>query len=152
MHRRLALAFSLAFTTVVTFGVIAVGAQIGVFSAGHSGASAQVAAPEPTNAPPPPPTQTPPTQGPPTAVVVTQYDYVDVPDAPPTKAAEPTVTPNLTSTAQATATAVAAPAQQDDSPPVSQPKAAPTSPPSAPTSAPPTHGDGTPTGSGGHDD
>jgi hypothetical protein len=104
MHRRLALAFSLAFTTVVTFGVIAVGAQVGVFSAGHQNASAEVAAPAPTDVPPAPPTAAPTPQEP---IVVTQYDYVDVQDPAPTQAADPTTAPAPSPTVPATATTAA---------------------------------------------
>lgn len=110
MHRRLALAFSLAFTTVVTFGVVAVGAQVGLFGGGHPQASAQVAA-----SAPPPPTAT---AVPPTPIVVTQYDYVDVPDATPTYAPPtvppPTSTAQLNSASPAVSSPTTAPAYQGE--------------------------------------
>jgi len=90
MHRRLALAFSLAFTTIVTFGIIAVGrrsaSQLGTPGGGRGSrrassyrraagaADRSAAAADP--------------------IVVTQYDYVDVPDPAPTKATVPTTAPS----------------------------------------------------------
>jgi hypothetical protein len=63
MTRRLALAVALAFTTVVTFALVAVGAQAGLFGGGGKdgapadAAAGQQATPEPT--------------------VITEYIYID---------------------------------------------------------------------------
>ncbi|TAK55336.1 MAG: hypothetical protein EPO22_14620 [Dehalococcoidia bacterium] len=133
MHRRLALACSLAFTTIVTFGIIAVGAQVGIFSAGHPEASAEVAAPAPTDVPPAPPTAAPPPQDP---IVVTQYDYVDVPDPAPTKATVPTTAPKPSPTVPAAATTApgrGGSAAADSQPTSAPPTAAPSEPEPEPT-------------------
>ena len=62
MTRRLALAVALAFTTVVTFAMVAIGAQAGLFGGGSDGAPVDAAAGQ---TPTPEPT------------VITEYIYVD---------------------------------------------------------------------------
>ena len=63
MTRRLALAVALAFTTVVTFAMVAIGAQAGLFGGGSDGAPADAAAGEATPTPEP--------------TVITEYIYID---------------------------------------------------------------------------
>lgn len=62
MTRRLALAVALAFTTVVTFAMVAIGAQAGFFGGGNDGAPAEAVAGQ---TPTPEPT------------VITEYIYID---------------------------------------------------------------------------
>jgi len=138
MQRRLALAVALAFTTLVTFGVMVFGAQNGIFSDKKAAAQDAVAEPPPDTpeaasaaaAPPAPaPAQLEP-------LVQTRYVYVDdpAPAGPPpasvasTPAASPTATPTRSASATAlpAATATAIP-----------PTAAPSStPPATATAAP----------------
>jgi hypothetical protein len=126
MQRRLALAVALAFTTLVTFGVVVFGAQHGVFSDKKASAQdAVVEAPADTPAPEPtvaePPAQAP---APLEPVVLTRYVYVDDP-APAATAAPPPAAVASTPAASPTATPTRA--------------ASPTALPSAtPTEVPPT--------------
>jgi len=119
MPRRIALALALAITTVVTFAVIAVGAQAGIFSADHAAKaegnadlSADATVPEVPAEPAAP-------EAPilPDPIIVTEYVYVDETavavrnaDAPAgaTPKADPSATPALPAAAKATATAAAA--------------------------------------------
>ena len=121
MPRRISLAVALALTTVVTFAVIAIGAQAGVFSEHKtSNAAAEEAlAGAPTDPAAAVATDAPASTAP---QVVVETDYVDVQDPPPasasiakpatteatrvtsTAAASATRTPDATSTARATAT------------------------------------------------
>jgi len=67
MTRRLALAVALAFTTVVTFAMVAIGAQAGLFGdAGKDGAPADASAGETIGQTPSP-----------EATVITEYIYID---------------------------------------------------------------------------
>ena len=68
MTRRLALAVALAFTTVVTFALVAIGAQAGLFGGRSDGAPADAAAGQAT------PTAEP--------TVITEYRYIDVTATP----------------------------------------------------------------------
>lgn len=77
MQRRIALALSLAFTTIVTFAVVAVGAQAGFFSEHKTAKAAQVAADTAKTggaSTVPDTAQAPANQDP---LVVTDYVYVD---------------------------------------------------------------------------
>ncbi len=105
MPRRISLAIALAFTTVVTFAVIAIGAQAGVFSEHKtSNAAAEEA---PAVAPADPAAAVAPADAPASAApqVIVETDYVDVQDPPPTSAS--TAKPATTETARATSTAAA---------------------------------------------
>ncbi|MBI5284742.1 MAG: hypothetical protein HY874_06575 [Chloroflexi bacterium] len=118
MPRRIALALALAITTVVTFAVIAVGAQAGIFSADHA-AKAEVIedVPADTTAPEVPAESAEP-QAPalPEPVVITEYVYVDetavaVQAADVPSSATPKANPSARAaapTAKASATAAAA--------------------------------------------
>jgi len=119
MPRRIALALALAITTVVTFAVIAVGAQAGIFSADHA-AKAEVIADTPadaTVAEPPAESAAPEAPVLPDPIIVTEYVYVDetavavrnadVP-AGATPKANPSATAAVPTVAQASSTAAAA--------------------------------------------
>jgi len=108
MQRRLALALSLAFTTIVTFGVIAVGAQTGIFGGGHTEKAQQTAVEQSPEPPTPAPTVAP---APPTPVIITEYVYVDEP-APVRAAAAPPQEP---------VTGLSAPTQAAEATPTSEP-------------------------------
>ena len=69
MQRRIAIALSLAFTTIVTFGIIVVGTQGGFFGARKSSQRAAASAPAASVTQSAPPPQDP--------LVVTSYMYVD---------------------------------------------------------------------------
>ena len=106
MPRRISLAVALAFTTVVTFAVIAIGAPAGVFSEHKtSNAAAEEA---PAVAPGDPASAVAPADAPATTApqVVVETDYVDVQDPPPASAS--TAKPATTETARATSTAAGA--------------------------------------------
>jgi len=115
MSRRISLALALAFTTIVTFAVIALGAQAGIFSASKPSTAAATVQDAATTTPAPPAVA----QDAPAAadpVVITNYVYVeDTPvagrpapaQADPTSAAQPASTPR----AGGTPTASPAPAQ-----------------------------------------
>lgn len=134
MQRRIALSLSLAFTTVVMFAMVTVGAQAGFFAEHKSANASQVAAvvPAPADVPPAAPAQEDP-------LIVTDYVYVDEPGAPVgvrvPRAASPEP-PTPAPTAQSTRSDAAAQpvAPQPVAPPASQPPA--TAPAPAPAAAP----------------
>lgn len=143
MQRRIALSLSLAFTTVVMFAMVTVGAQAGFFGEHKTANASQVGAavPAPTDVPPAAPVQDDP-------LIVTDYVYVDEPGAPvgvrvprvaspepPTPAPAPTAKPARSSTSARTA--VEAPAQPGAAQPVAPQSSAPTGekPASAPAPA-----------------
>ena len=106
MPRRISLALALAFTTVVTFAVIAIGAQAGVFSdhkttdaaAEEAPVDAAVYAAAPEASADAPATVAP--------QVIMQTDYVDVQDPPPPGAVA-AANPDATGTSGAAATPTA---------------------------------------------
>jgi hypothetical protein len=130
MPRRISLAAALALTTVVTFALIAIGSQAGVFSESKPSSADAAASAPPAGVPSAPPVPGAPTTAPTRAApqVIVQTDYVDVIDAPapsnapgetpangmtpateatPSASAAATRTPLATATARATATAPA---------------------------------------------
>ena len=151
MQRRFALAISLALTTVVTFGIIVVGAQAGFFN-GHKGASAEQvsAGPLVQNTAPPRVSDAQPAanQDP---LVVTDYVYIDqtpVPirvratratssTAPPpqglTAQSKPTTPSSSDATQPGDPTQPAKPSTGDPSPAAVPPASAPPSQPVAPS-------------------
>ncbi|TAK55337.1 MAG: hypothetical protein EPO22_14625 [Dehalococcoidia bacterium] len=106
MPRRISLAVALAFTTVVTFAVIAIGAQSGVFSDHKTSDAAAEEAPAAAAAEAAAPAA--PADAPASAApqVIVQTDYVDVQD-PPLPAAAATAKPAAAGTADAGASPTA---------------------------------------------
>ena len=143
MTRRISLAVALAFTTVVTFAVIAVGGQAGFFSGGKpSKAAATVEQqPETVTAPAAPvPAQEAPAPASAEPVVITSYVYIqDTPVAGAPAAAQPVATnpAQATSTAAAVATQPTAPAATRTAVPSPTTAPAPTATAAQPTIAAP---------------
>lgn len=153
MQRRIALSLSLAFTTVVMFAMVTVGAQAGFFGEHKTANASQVGAavPAPTDVPPAAPVQEDP-------LIVTDYVYVDEPGAPvgvrvprvaspevPTPAPAPTAKPARSSTSARTvveAAAQPAAAQPQSSAPTSEKPATAPAPVVAPKSSAPKSHDG----------
>ncbi len=147
MSRRISMAVALAFTTVVTFAVIALGGQAGYFSASKPSKAAATVEQQPETAPAPAapaPAQEAPAQASVEPVVITNYVYIeDTPVAGRPAAAQPD--PTLGRQATSTAAAVAADPAEPTAPapartavPSPAPAPAPTeSAVQQPTAAPP---------------
>jgi hypothetical protein len=147
MQRRIALSLSLAITTIVTFALVAVGAQAGFFSEHKTAKADEIVAAAPaadasTYAAPADTAPAPAEEGP---FVVTDYVYIDEPGAPVgvrgTRAASRPATPAPAAlkaaskaTAQSQPAATAQPAAAI--PTQAAPESTATEPP-APTSTPP---------------
>lgn len=131
MSRRISLAFALAFTTVVTFAVVVLGANSGVFSDAPEEETAAGVEVQPTPAPPAvvAPGAAPTPAGEMTPRVIIEYQYVDV-----TVSAPAAVGPTRPAGAPPVTPTPAAPAATpvDDGEPSPSPAA-----PASPTVAPP---------------
>ena len=145
MPRKFALAVSLALTTIVTFGIVAVGAQVGFFSEHKSAKAAQAsAAPPAPNVPAPAAPDAQPVAANDDPLVVTDYISIDQTPVPirmvRPRTASAAVAQSRAVAAQSKAMSSSSPdaARHDDTTQPAQPTAAdPASAPS-PTSVPPT--------------
>lgn len=157
MQRRFALAAALAFTIVVTAGVLALGSAASWFGGGKKPASAQpaVASAQPAQSAPQAPA---PAEAPPDPIYRTEYVYLDQPAANGARASAPrpavpapqdqTAAQGAAPTVVATAPAApsATPAPQPTSPPA--PTAPAPHPPTATPPPPPTQAPPPPSGQG----
>ena len=147
MPRRIALALALAITTVVTFAVIAVGAQAGIFSADHAAKAEGIADTPADAAVPEPPAESAAAPAPalPEPIVITEYVYVDetavaVRNADNPAGATPKANPSATAAAPtaAKASATAAAATEPAAPSATAvPEATATAPAQQPPAPPP---------------